>query len=125
MKESILIAKFLGWEVYPDGETLKVPNLYPIYNIDDDENTGWISENYKNLDFHTRWDWLMPVIEKISRQELKYRNSEETYNPYPRTFGMINDEGKFMFRFNVDQLFIEEQLIDAAYQAVIYFLKNQ
>jgi len=33
---SALIADFLGWENYGDGKTYKFPNLYPVYNIDDE-----------------------------------------------------------------------------------------
>jgi len=62
-----LIAKFMGWEHYEDGQTYMFPNLYPIYNIDDDRNTGWISEQISNAEFHTRWDWIMPVVEKIAK----------------------------------------------------------
>jgi hypothetical protein len=65
---SALIADFLGWEKYEDGITYKFPNLYPIHNIDDKENTGWISEQISNAEFHTRWDWLMPVVEKIEKE---------------------------------------------------------
>jgi hypothetical protein len=75
-----LIAEFMGWEKYEDDTTYKFPNLYPIHNIDDKENTGWTSEQISNAEFHTRWDWLMPVIGKISNEceepeeldELKY-----------------------------------------------------
>ena len=65
---SALIADFMGWEKYEDGTTYKFPNLYPIHNIDDKENTGWVSEQISNAEFHTRWDWLMPVVEKIEQQ---------------------------------------------------------
>ena len=65
---SALIADFLGWEKYEDGTTYKFPNLYPNHNIDDKENTGWVSEQISNAEFHTRWDWLMPVVEKIEKE---------------------------------------------------------
>lgn len=59
------IADFLGWGNYGDGRTYKVPNLYPIFNIDDKENTGWVSEQIAAAEFDTSWDWLMPVVKKI------------------------------------------------------------
>lgn len=68
MKETIegnkLIAEFMGWE----------------YN-----STGFWEETifdfHKELKFHSSWDWLMPVVEKIwmiieNRESLFYFNTE-------------------------------------------------
>jgi hypothetical protein len=63
---NVLIADFLGWENYGDGKTYKFPNLYPIYNINDKENTGWTSDQIENAEFNKRWDWIMPVVLKIN-----------------------------------------------------------
>lgn len=60
-----LICKFLNWEFYEDDETVKCPNLYPIYHKEDERQSGWISESLDSLEFNSRWDWLMPVVEKI------------------------------------------------------------
>ena len=72
------------------------------------------------------WDWneLMPVIEKISKLKFKYLNVEEEFSPYPRTFGMVSEEGLFMFCFNCGQLFSAETLIEAAWSAVVDFLEQ-
>lgn len=120
---SALIADFLGWENYGDGKTYKFPNLYPIYNIDDKENTGWISDQISNAEFDTRWDWLMPVLEKICR--LKIGDGIETVDyPNLRTFGMINEEtGGVMVRLNGFQVFEAETLIEATFLAVVDFLE--
>jgi hypothetical protein len=60
-----LIADFLKWEHYGDGMTYKFPNLYPIYHADDSRQTGWISDQISNAQFHTSWDWMRPVVDKI------------------------------------------------------------
>lgn len=75
------------------------------------------------------WDNLMPVIEKISSFDINFINTdgtiaEKTFKPFPRTFGMKSEEGLFMFRFNVGQLFMAEYLIDCAHEAVLDFIIN-
>lgn len=77
------------------------------------------------LEYHTSWDWLMPVIEKIASMSLKYRNVDEYFNPFPQTFGMKNKEGLSMFRFHVGFLHCNETLIGAAYSAVVEFLEGE
>jgi len=114
LKKQLRIAEFMGWEIKET--TSKVPNLYPIYNLNDPENTGWIETDCKDLEFLERWDWLMPVIEKISR--IKF-NDGSNQTCYPRTFGMINGDLMFMVRFNRFSLHTEEKLIVAAFLAVI------
>lgn len=75
--------------------------------------------------FSKSWDWLMPVIVKISNLNLPDSDgSSETWQPFPRTFGMTNDDnGYFMFRFNRYFLHEAPALIDAAYAAVVDFIK--
>lgn len=80
--------------------------------------------------YHLSWSWLMPVIEKISRIEYERQEEENGFGEmvtvietaYPRTFGMLNSEGKPMFRFNRHQLFTAETLIEAAWLAVVDFV---
>lgn len=75
---------------------------------------GWdINPSMGELQYNSSWDWLMPVIEKIS--EIKY---EDGSTMYPRTFGMINQEaGKVLFRFNRMGLYEGRTLIEAAFLA--------
>jgi hypothetical protein len=120
---SALIADFLGWENYGDGKTYKFPNIYPIYNIDDEENTGWISEQISKAEFDTRWDWLMPVVDKLMRTKIG-DGVEYVEYPYLRTFGMLNEETKnTMVRFNGFQVFEAETLIEATFLAVVDLLE--
>lgn len=122
MSNNAMIAEFMGWNTFDEGKTFEVPNLYPVYNIDDKENSGWIQEKVNDLQFHERWDYLMPVIERISLLAFDDQ-SEET--AYPRTFGMLNVHTvEFSFRFNRYTLFTEKKLIDAAYKAVVDFIEK-
>lgn len=80
---------------------------------------------------HSNWNQLMLVIERIGCIEFNRHEEEqedgskiimiETH--YPRTFGMLSPEGKPMFRFNCGQLHIADTLIEAAWQAVVEFIK--
>lgn len=70
------------------------------------------------FDYNTSWTDLMPVIEKISK--IKYDDGDSVY---PRTFGMMSG-GEYMFRFNRYPLYQSKKLIDAAFYAVIGYLKN-
>ena len=68
------------------------------------------------------WNKLMPVIEKISRD--KFEDDPDGDGCYPRTFGMINLEtDNPMFRFNRYPVFEADTLIEAAFNAVVDYLK--
>lgn len=99
-----LIAEFMGKTYHP--------NLEKISSIND-------------LYYHSSWDWLMPVLEKISRITIEWENSDdrtETY--YPRTFGMLNDETKKpMVRIKGNTLHEADTLKEATYLAVVDFIK--
>lgn len=73
--------------------------------------------------FEKNWENLMPVIEKISCVVFDDESKETVY---PRTFGMYEIEsGNWMFRFNRYPLFKAQNLIDAAYDAVLNFLESE
>lgn len=48
----------------------RVPNYYPFCQMDDEENTGWTETTADELDYHTRFDWLVPVIAKINKFDI-------------------------------------------------------
>ncbi len=82
--------------------------------------------------YHTSWDWLMPVIEKIStlRWPEYYGSRGKTEDDegfddcvYPRTFGMRDKNGLYMVRLNASALFSAETLIEATWLAVIDFIE--
>lgn len=69
--------------------------------------------------YHVSWDWLMPVIEKISSHSFG-----DGDRAYPRTFGMKNDDGDYMVRFNRYRVCYAESFINAAWLAVVDFIKS-
>lgn len=78
--------------------------------------------NIKNLKYHSSWDKLMPVVEKISKEPLIGAQTAQDVC-YPVTFGMPHTDGTKMFRFAGFALFHRETLIEAAYSAVIDFIQ--
>ena len=111
-----LILLFEGFE-YVNDDTEAYPNGY-YYNKE--FGTFVLGE----LQYHESWDWLIPVIEKISK--IPIPNAEHRQDVYyPRTFGMINEEtGQPMFRFYCCSVFEAETLIEAAWLAVVDFIKS-
>lgn len=98
-----LIADFMGWQHHEDSK------------YDECEMA--------KLKYHLSWDSLMPVIEKISKVPV-IGATEQSDTCYPRTFGMLQDDtGLPMFRFNCCHLYVGGTLIEAAWIAVVEFIK--
>ena len=55
MKDNKLIAEFMGYRLF--GTKCRKPNL--MYNLNDD---------LAPMQFHTSWDWLIPVVNKIEME---------------------------------------------------------
>ena len=80
-----------------------------------------MKDEYYTIPYHQRWGFLMPIIESISR--IKFDDGDTNY---PRTFGMQNVEtGKPMVRFNRHCVFEADTLIEAAWLAVVDFIKEE
>jgi hypothetical protein len=60
------------------------------------------------------WDLIMIAVGKILTKKF-----EDGQNYYLRTFGMLNENGNYMVRFNRHQLFEAKELRDALYMAVL------
>lgn len=82
------------------------------------------------LKYHSSWDWLMPVVEKIAKLEVEKEkvvtNGNESYfdSYYPRTFAMVNAATQqFMVRINRFALHESNSLIEATFSAVVEFIK--
>lgn len=75
--------------------------------------------------YDSNWNALMPVIQKISQH--RYVNYDKgtvkfpthMHYAWPRTFGMISENGGYMFRFNCAPLHEAETLIEAAFEACV------
>lgn len=100
-------------------EFMDIPWKFPSVRF----ATGRTYTEKKLWSFHTDWSILMNVIIKLSEQHLGWP-ADDVYHKfddclYPRTFGMRDENGHYMFRFNNHQLFTHESLITAAWMAVV------
>ncbi len=66
-----------------------------------------------NLKYHSSWDWLMPVVERLSRK--RYENGQRLFM---QTFGMIDEDKKVMVRIHLQSLVYGRSLIEATFIAV-------
>jgi hypothetical protein len=117
MTDNEIIAEFMG---------LKREDHSQLYN----NPTGLTYDRCPSAMYDKSWDWLMPVVEKIATYVYEsyessngYKNITEHDRAYTRTFGMIDNEGKWMVRINRMVLEQEDTLIKATYQAVVDFIK--
>jgi len=76
----------------------------------------------EELPYNSDWNWLMEVVEKISEIPLDDAESNDDMC-YPRTFGMKDDVGRYMVRFNGCGLCFGEDFIESVYNACVEFIK--
>ena len=106
-----LIAEFMGLEIIdrPYGNGFVTLSETEICDVDD-------------LSYHTDWNWLMPVVEKICHTNVNLGGDYVDY-AYPRTFGMLNQStGQLMIRLNGHQVFESSSLLETTYTAVADFI---
>ena len=88
MKDNKIIAEFMGYEI------IYRPNSNGFIEISDTELC-----DVDDLEYHKSWDWLMPVISKITKDERyvenEYRESIMDVVPY----GNIEDTIKTIVEF--------------------------
>ena len=93
MKDNKLIAEFMGWK----------PNEH-----------HWCLNGDKDLQYHTSWDWLMPVVEEIECL------IDPNGNAYRFTIDMCNAQ---IEETNIKILGGAFKL-DSTYKAVVEFIKK-
>lgn len=105
---------------------------YQNWKFKDIRSYGYTTYRDEELQYHSSWSWLMPIIEKISTYHYPeyYGKRGKTEDDgdyddcaYPRTFGMRDKEGKYMVRINANTLHSANTLIEATWMAVIDFIQ--
>jgi len=106
MKNNKLIAEFMGVNVITLDDVRK--NKDPYHSSSD----GYLKDDLK---YHSSWDWLMPVVEKIESLGYEFTIIESRCN--------INHNTDH----SVEELFHIETLgskLNTTYQAVVNFIKH-
>ena len=102
-----LIAEFMGWKY----NTNKSVMSYPL-----DDNSIFIGRHLTmNLKFHSSWDWLMAVVEKIE--------SDERYDVEILQYGTIIMDNQKEIVNNVADISFDKK-IEHTYDAVVEFIKQ-
>jgi len=74
MKENKLIADFMGVQYKSDEDYIKTLKEMQLHNIGYEQ--GYMESQ---LNYHESWDWLMPVVGKITRDEKYWENEYREY----------------------------------------------
>lgn len=79
-KDNELIAKFMGAK-YVDEHLIEFENFHSFNEINEGEfvYTNWFDPETE-LQYHTSWDWLMPVVEKIMDISFNEGDAEDFYS---------------------------------------------
>lgn len=104
MKDNKLIAEFMGIESFKDS----LASLHQgKINVDVDV--------YEQAQYHTSWNWLMPVVEQIENFGFEFIIAESRVKIKHNTDLSINE------LLNID---IVGSKIDATYKAVVEFINQ-
>ena len=101
MTNNKLIAEFMGWKSRTNEET----NTQQFFLAQPDH---WYLKDESELQYHTSWDWLMPVVDKIKILVME-DDSDELYN---------SEEWD-----NITHTLVQIE-IKSVYQAVVEFIKQ-
>lgn len=100
-----LIAEFMGW-IYVD------------------EYSHWYDpkwERYTHLIYHTSWDWIVPVLQKIS--EIFKIDTENKTPDYNKTGGIVTWTTPMMTQYMKINFGIRNLDISKVYSEVVEFIK--
>jgi hypothetical protein len=106
MKTNKIIAEFMGMV------KSSIPNLYYTKKSQEGFGIGQMVE----LEFHTSWDWLMPVIEKIESMgfDVNILSNGTQIIDYSNNIEITNNVSDISF----------DRKIDHTYQAIVRFVSE-
>tara|TARA_R110000851_G_scaffold44178_4_gene108786 strand:+ start:8066 stop:8449 length:384 start_codon:yes stop_codon:yes gene_type:complete len=125
MESNKLIAEFMGIESYKSKK-------YTMFVYEENNHRTDV-----DLHYHTSWDWLMPVVEKIESCNASV-TINGVYSEFTKKVGHqvtiriesveMNEGGKSAWVLEDKYKHhsnVRDNRIDAVYESVIHFIKNQ
>lgn len=114
-----VIARFDGWEsrLQKKGQHSKTPLWYKV-------SAGYAAWDLTAMKYHTSWDWLMPVVEKIAALSLDDIVHIEIGKSYSRCFYWNIDDGK-VHLFDKGQGTSIQVVYAAVYQFITWYNQQQ
>ena len=114
LENNKLIAKFMGWNEHPKYNTY-------VINLDPKRKTPyWSNINYEgsldDFNYHSSWDWLMQVIEKI--EEMVDKNDTHYNVLSSRTSLLISTHSNPEYIVNYN-----ENKLKAHWLTIVEFIK--
>ena len=114
MKDNKLIAVFMGLHDEISLESI-AGNIHswsdsPFYYITEDSKEKVIEGIAKYSKYHTSWDWLMPVVQKI--ESLGY------------VFTIQGGKAEYGEMISRTQCFVANDKLSSTHQAVVEFIKE-
>lgn len=78
------------------------------------------------MQFHNSWDWLMPVVERIS--QIRYDNQDDIWSYAffrTKTYSYLPQEGKNIAVVRINRMGLHEAdtMIEATWKAVVEFIE--
>ena len=104
MKENKLIADFMGVQYKSDEEYLKKLKEMREHGIGYEQ--GYMESQ---LNYHESWDWLMPVVGKITRDEKYWENEYREYLMDIIPYAIIEDVYDAVVGFIKNCVFLEKE----------------
>ena len=108
-----MVARFKGWELSKKGRKMTEGDMYPH---------GWVKSHPDYLFFHFSWNWLMPVICKIS-QDLIDEEGAEQRGFDSKTCQLIMDKWEKISKKIHDELAFYNDDITTVFECVVEFIE--
>lgn len=129
------IAEFMGYIYHPHPDRFalpgwKVPNDKPfiekLMRIGTIGKRPYLCRTSKEIQFHTSWDWLMPVVEKINKDgSFKVRilfNANGTNGIYGCYIDKVEWVNNYLQDERISGYSNIENPIESVYKAIIKFI---
>lgn len=117
-----IIAEFMGLKRIGSSESSENILEVPVYKHFDKNGKVFGETYYTHHKYHSSWDWLMPVVEKIQSIDIAPAPNYRGYRIEIVVQGYVKISG-FPMPTIFKNVSIEGSLINAVWQAVVQFIQ--